>query len=79
MKIKRSIQFKAAFLMIVFSLNTIIDFACAVGMDMRFNSTHHDEMTIEASIHVHANGKSHNHHNEVTKHHDKASKITTNY
>ena len=46
MKIKRTIQIKAAFLMIVFSLNTIIGFSCAVGMDMGFNTKHHhDEAT----------------------------------
>lgn len=61
--------------MIVFSLNTIIGFSCAVGMDMGFNSTHHhDEESTETPVHIHANGKSHNHHNEVTKPHEEASK-----
>ena len=45
--------------MIVFSLNTIIGFACAVGIDMGFNSTdHHDEEATETSVHIHADGKS---------------------
>ena len=70
MKRKKSIQFKAAFLMMVFSLNTIIGFACAVGIDMGFNSTHHhDEEATEISVHVHADGKKHIHH-EAAKHHD---------
>jgi hypothetical protein len=73
MKRKRSIQLKAAFLMIVFSLNTIIGFACAVGIDMGFNTSHHhDEDSTEAPVHVHADGKKHIHHNEVTKHHHEA-------
>ncbi len=59
--------------MIVFSLNTIIGFSCAVGMDMGFNSVHHhDEMAAETSVHVHANGKNHKH-NEAAKHHDEAT------
>jgi hypothetical protein len=71
MKRKISIQLKAAFLMIVFSLNTIIGFACAVGMDMGFNtSNHHDEEATEISVHVHADGKKHIHHG-ATKHHNK--------
>ena len=73
MKRKISIQIKAAFLLIVFSLNTVIGFACAVGIDMGFNSTHHhDEEATETSIHVHADGKKHIHHHEATKHHDEA-------
>ena len=52
MKRKKSIQFKALFLLIVFSLNTVIGFACAVGMDMGFNSHHHEESSItSASMH----------------------------
>ncbi len=74
MKNNLSIQLKAAFLMIVFSLNTIIGFACAVGIDMGFNTTHHhDEKATEVSVHVHADGKKHIHHNEAGKHHNEAS------
>ncbi|MEP6951605.1 MAG: hypothetical protein ABI863_20100 [Ginsengibacter sp.] len=66
------IQLKAAFLMIVFSLNTIIGFACAVGIDMGFNATHHhDEEGIEV-LHVNANGEKHIHHDEATSHHHKS-------
>ena len=65
------IKIKAAFLLIVFSLNTIIGFACAVGIDMGFNATHHhDEEATEVSMHVQADGKKHIHHNEAIKHHD---------
>ena len=71
MKKRRSIQIKAAFLMIVFSLNTLIGFACAVGIDMGFNTTYHHEEGTEAVVHIHKDGKKHVHHEE-TKHHDEA-------
>ncbi|MEO6455809.1 MAG: hypothetical protein ABIN97_17135 [Ginsengibacter sp.] len=65
-----SIQLKAAFLLVVFSLNIIVGFACAVGIDMGFNSTHHhNEEATEASVHVQANGKKHIHH-DAAKHYD---------
>ena len=74
MKNKRSIQFKAAFLMIVFSLNTIIGFACAVGINMGFNTSHHhEEEETEAVIHIHKDGKKHVH-QEAAKHHDEVDK-----
>ena len=68
-----SIQLKAAFLIIVFSLNTMIGFACAIGIDMGFNTIqHHEEEATEAIVHIHKDGKEHVHHNEVKKHHDEA-------
>ncbi|MEP7081174.1 MAG: hypothetical protein ABI784_10620 [Ginsengibacter sp.] len=72
MKKIKSIQLKAAFLLIVFSLNTIIGFACAVGLDMGFNSNHHEEELTAVSIHTHKDGKQHQHHNEVKNHHQEA-------
>lgn len=73
MKKRRSIQIKAAFLMIVFSLNTLIGFACAIGIDMRFNTSHHDEAeeAIVAVVHIHKDGKKHVHH-EAANHHNEA-------
>ena len=73
MKKRIYIQIKAAFLMIVFSLNTIIGFACAVGIDMRFNTSHHNkaEEATTAVVHIHKDGKKHVHHEEA-KHHDEA-------
>jgi hypothetical protein len=60
LKTNPTIQFKAAFLVIVFSLNTIIGFSCAVGMDMGFNSKHHQEKeALETTTHTHADLKSH--------------------
>jgi ABC-type nickel/cobalt efflux system permease component RcnA len=66
----RTIQLKAVFLLIVFSLNTIIGFACAVGLDMGFNSHHHEEEVTDMPVHVHADGKKHQHYNEASNHHD---------
>jgi hypothetical protein len=73
MKINRSIQLKAAFLLVVFAMNTLVGFACAVGLDMGFNKTHHqNEEATESAVHVHANGHKHEHHAEAPKQqHDK--------
>lgn len=48
--------------MIVFALNTIVGFACAVGVDMGFNSHHHHDEAAESSHH-------HSHHASVSHHH----------
>jgi hypothetical protein len=54
MQRKKSIELKAAFLLAVFSMNLVIGFACAVGLDMGFNSNHHEESSFaSASIHHH--------------------------
>jgi hypothetical protein len=73
--IKTSIQIRAAFLILVFSLNTLIGFACAIGIDMGFNSSHHhDEEASEAEVHIHKDGKKHVHHEEAKHHHEKDGK-----
>jgi hypothetical protein len=69
MKRSISIQLKAALLLIVFAMNTVMGFACAVGIDMGFNTKHHDEEITETPVHVHADGKKHQHHNEAARHH----------
>ena len=67
-----SIQIKAAFLLIVFSLNMMVGFACSIGMDMGFNTRHHHgEAT---AIHVHADGKKHHHKKTQHRHTDKKDK-----
>ena len=59
---KISIQLKALFLLLVFSLNTVVGFACALGMDMGFNTSHHDSDATEVKeIHVHEDGAKHHH------------------
>ena len=71
MNSKRSIQYKAAVLMIVFSLNTLIGFACAIGIDMGFNTEHHHaEKSTEAPDHTHNYGNKHVPHQEVKGHED---------
>jgi hypothetical protein len=70
---KKSIQFKAAFLIILFSLNTIIGFACAIGINMGFNSNHHHaDEAIETNMHLHAGGEKHIHHNKAQNNHNEA-------
>lgn len=59
---KLSIQLKAGFILLVFSLNTVVGFACAVGLDMGFNTSHHDGNAVEVKeIHVHEDGAIHHH------------------
>ena len=66
MNYKLSIKLKALFLLIVFGLNTAVGFACALGMDMGFNTSHHNDKETPADIHVHADGKKH-HHDQKSK------------
>jgi hypothetical protein len=66
---KASIQLKAAILLFVFGLNTIVGFACSVGFDMGFNTHHHDEEATEVTVHIHADGKEHHHPVKAEKHH----------
>lgn len=54
-----SIKIKSLLLLIIFSFNMIVGFACAVGVDMGFNNNHIDRVPIK--VHVHANGKKHEH------------------
>jgi hypothetical protein len=69
MKKNISIQFKAALLLAVFGLNTVVGFACAIGIDMGFNSKHHhDEESTEAVVHIHADGKKHIHQEKKNTH-----------
>jgi uncharacterized protein YqkB len=59
MKKSISIQLKAALLLIVFSMNTVIGLACAMGVDMGFNTNHHhgEEEATEISVYQHADVK----------------------
>src|SRR6266496_5047599 len=72
MKNTKSIQIKAAFLLMIFSLNVIVGFACAVGIDMGFNSHHHNEELTIADNHSHNHDKSHHQHNEADNDHHKS-------
>jgi hypothetical protein len=71
----KTIQLKAVFLLVVFSLNTIVGFACAVGLNMGFNKKHHhhDETVSRSTVsHHHEKGTAHHHHHE-----DQAKSKTT--
>lgn len=69
MKESISIKLKAILLLIVFSMNSIISFACAVRVNMAFNDKHHVEEITENPVHIHAEGNENKHHNHAN--HDK--------
>ena len=78
MKTTISIKLKAASLLILFSLNMAIGGACALGIDMWFNISHHEEKEIVAhGSPIHHHGKteiathenSSHHHDEADEHH----------
>lgn len=66
MKKSLSIQLKAIFLLLVFSLNTLAGFGCSVGLDMGFNSLSKNEIT-EPAAHNHADDKKHHHTSQPPK------------
>ena len=79
---KLAIQFKAAFLLFIFSLNMFVGFACSIGLINVSDATHQHQETTEAPVHAHihehknnehqhANSKPHNH---STDHKDKKDK-----
>lgn len=60
MKRTLSIQLKALLLLIVFGLNTVVGFACSMGMEIGFKKTHqHEEMS--AAHHHDENNDTHKH------------------
>ena len=69
-----SIRLKAAFLLTVFALNTAVGFACAIGLDMSFNTTHHDDKEARVPVvHIHKDGKKHIHYEKKKSDNDKQS------
>jgi hypothetical protein len=69
MKRNSTIQVKAAFLLLVFALNTVVGFACAVRTNMGATTHHHKhtEETTGKGGHEHANGSKHQHTNPEKK------------
>ena len=63
MKTTISIRLKAASLLILFSLNMVIGGACAIGIDMWFNISHHEEKEMVA------HGSPSHHHDDADEHH----------
>ena len=55
-----SIKLKAAFLLMVFSLNTVVGFACSVGVDMGYNTHHHEH----GKKHSHKHSENHSSHQQ---------------
>ena len=49
------------FLLLVFSLNTVVGFACAMGWNINFATSHHKGELLKPLIHTHSNGKQHHH------------------
>ncbi|MBI1781183.1 MAG: hypothetical protein HYR66_07405 [Sphingobacteriales bacterium] len=71
MKSPRAIQYKALFLLATFSMNTVVGFACSMGVDMGFNSKRHSHNSSKQHDHAdadnhheHDGNKSHNHHHD---------------
>lgn len=76
MKPPRAIQYKALFLLVTFSMNTVVGFACSMGVDMGFNSKHHSHNSSKGHGHSDADhhdehncNNSHSHHHGTASHH----------
>lgn len=66
-----SVRIKAMLLTIVFLLNTVIGFACSIGIDMGFNSAHlkHEHAVAK---HEHSNQSQQDHHPHKAHHNQNA-------
>jgi hypothetical protein len=74
MKPLRAIQYKALFLLATFSMNTVVGFACSMGVDMGFNSKHHSHNSSNQhedadNHHEHDGNNSHGHQHATASHH----------
>lgn len=88
MKPPRAIQYKALFLLATFSMNTVVGFACSMGVDMGFNSKHHSHNDSKEHDHAdadnhheHDGNNSHNHHHggAASHHHSDNSSNTASF
>ena len=75
MRQNKSIKLKAAFLLTVFALNTVVAFACSMGLNMGYNKHHHSTEKVQpvASAHSHSHEpgtKPHHHTTPATHSHD---------
>ena len=65
MNTSRTIKYKALFLLLSFSLNTVVGFACSLGIDMGFNSGHHhhehNDEEQDKNSHSHSDGDGSSH------------------
>ena len=65
-----AIQFKAAFLLFIFSLNMFVGFACSIGLSGTDNTTHHHPDPAKNTMHT----NSHEHGSKIKGHHHDHSK-----
>lgn len=76
MKPTAKIRLSALFLLVTFSMNPVIGFACSLGVDMGFNSNHHSHDSGEQHEHSdadhhheHDGNNSHSHNHKAKSHH----------
>lgn len=71
MKKNKNIQYKAALLLLVFSLNTLLGFACSLGLNMGYNEHHHQAEVTAPTSHTahHKYCNDLKHHEEKKQHH----------
>ena len=62
-----TIQLKAAFLLIIFSLNIFVGFACSIGIDMGFNAPQHVEVESKTQ-HTHTHAHKHDSNTGIDHH-----------
>lgn len=74
---KSAISRKAVFLLIVFLLNTVVGFACSVGMGMGAVKAHHHDARESKEDHHHHKGE-HDHHTSKGDHHHSSKEKETN-
>lgn len=73
MSIGKKHSFIAAFLLVGFSINTLMGFACSVGVDMGYNSRHHAHT--DATVADRAHEGKHDHHAVTTTPHSHKQKV----
>lgn len=68
MKPSKAIKLKALFLLVTFSLNSVVGFACSLGIDMGFNSCKDDHECNEQSEHSDKHKEQHKEHHSHRLH-----------
>ncbi|MEP7233383.1 MAG: hypothetical protein ABI691_24200 [Ginsengibacter sp.] len=69
MKRNISIKLKAAFLIVVFGMNTITGFACAMGLNMGYNVHHHESHEMKQQDAMHSASMHHRDTSKPAHHH----------
>lgn len=72
-----AIQFKAAFMLFIFSLNMFVGFACSIGINTSENILHHQieatENNAHAQSHKHGNMEKGHQHGKIETHNHKSA------